>query len=175
MYNCTKINQQTMKKILLAVIVSLSIIVIPSCKKGEDDPFISIRSRDARITAKWKLVNLESTSSGPSSTTTSVLNGSLLTVTYTSPSYGSSSSTSSYSLDLEINSDGTSSSTEILDGDISTSKSTWNWKNDNNDKFSFKDNFSGNDRASQKALKTQNDKTDLNSASGTNASMIHQM
>lgn len=44
-----------------------------------------------------------------------------------------------------------------------------------NDKFSFKDNFSGNDRASQKALKTQNDKTDLNSASGTNASMIHQM
>ena len=137
MYNCTKINQQTMKKILLAVIVSLSIIVIPSCKKGEDDPFISIRSRDARITAKWKLVNLESTSSGPSSTTTSVLNGSLLTVTYTSPSYGSSSSTSSYSLDLEINSDGTSSSTEILDGDISTSKSTWNWKNDNNDKTSI--------------------------------------
>lgn len=137
MYNCKIINQQTMKKILLAVIVSLSIIVIPSCKKGEDDPFISIRSRDARITAKWKLVNLESTSSGSTSTSTSTLNGSILTQTYTSPSFGSSSSTSSYSVELEINSDGTYTSTEIEDGDISTSKSTWFWLNDNNDKTSI--------------------------------------
>jgi len=126
-----------MKKILLAVIVSLIIIVIPSCKKGEDDPFISIRSRDARITAKWKLVNLESTSSSATSTTTYILNGSILTRTYSSTSSGSSSSTSSYSLDWEINSDGTFASTEISDGDISTSKSTWYWLNDNNDKTSI--------------------------------------
>jgi hypothetical protein len=122
-----------MKKTLLAVIVLLSIIVIPSCKKGEDDPFISVRSRDARVTAKWKLVNYEYqyTSSGGFGNT-SILNGSILTV-----SSGGFTNSYSYSKELEINSDGTYTITEIEDGDISTSKSVWYWLNTTDDKTSI--------------------------------------
>ena len=45
-----------MKKIifLLAVAV-ISATFISSCKKGEDDPFISFRSRDSRIIGTWTL------------------------------------------------------------------------------------------------------------------------
>jgi hypothetical protein len=126
-----------MKKILLAVIVLLSIIVIPSCKKGEDDPFISLRSRDARITAKWKLVNYEKTSSSSTGSTSSFLNGSILTETTFIPSYGSFTDSDTYSKEWEINSDGTFTSTTFRDSSISTSKSTWYWLNTTDDKTSI--------------------------------------
>ncbi len=143
-----------MKKILPFLLVILSLIVIPSCKKGEDDPSISFRSRDARITAKWKLVNYErqSNSSGGSSST-SVLNGSILTVTNSGGSYSYS-----YSEELEINSDGTFKITTIQDGDISTSSSDWFWLNDTKKKTSIvlDDNYSI-DRLSHNELILRNE------------------
>lgn len=124
---------KTMKKTLPFLLVILSLIVIPSCKKGEDDPFISFRSRDARITAKWKLVNYESQSnSSGGSSSSSVLNGSILTVTNSGGSYSYS-----YSEELEINSDGTYNLTTIRDGDISTSTYFWYWLNDSQKKTSI--------------------------------------
>ncbi len=113
-----------MKKIVPFILVILSLIVIPSCKKGEDDPFISFRSRDARITAKWKLVNYESQSSYNGSSSTQVLNGSIYTSTNSSGSYSYS-----YSKELEINSDGTYKITTIRDGETSTESSIWYWIN----------------------------------------------
>ncbi len=121
-----------MKKTLPFLLVMLSIIVIPSCKKGEDDPFISFRSRDARITAKWKLVNYENQSNYDGSSTTRVLNGSILTVTNSGGSYSYS-----YSEELEINSDGTYKITTIQDGDISTTTSIWYWLNGTQNKTSI--------------------------------------
>lgn len=37
------------------VLVLASFLLAPSCRKGEDDPFLSLRSRKARLTGEWKL------------------------------------------------------------------------------------------------------------------------
>lgn len=122
-----------MKKTLLAVIVLLSIIVIPSCKKGEDDPFISLRSRDARVTAKWKLVDYQRQYNYYNSiSSTETLNGSILIVTENGDSYSYS-----YSQELEINSDGTYKESTVIDGDVATESSIWYWLNTTDDKTSI--------------------------------------
>lgn len=121
-----------MKKIILFAIVILGIAAVPSCKKGEDDPFISFRSRDARITAKWKLVSLEEVSIVNGNTISRVLNGSILT-----SSTGGVSSTNSYSKEMEIKSDGTFNTTTIFDGEINTFSLFWYWYNDTNKKSSI--------------------------------------
>lgn len=60
-----------MKKTLLslATIVLLSTVFMTSCKKGEDDPAISFRSRDARVTGSWTLSSSEKTNSYNTTTT----------------------------------------------------------------------------------------------------------
>jgi hypothetical protein len=59
----------------LLVLFAFAGIIFGSCKKGENDPAISFKSRDARITAKWKLTKIASTYTqveGPSTTLTLV-------------------------------------------------------------------------------------------------------
>ena len=54
-----------MKKSKKLLIIALGVVIISplfqSCKKGEEDPFISLRSRDKRITGTWKLNKIEKT------------------------------------------------------------------------------------------------------------------
>src|SRR5688500_7882935 len=40
---------------LFTALVLLAALVLPACKKGEDDPFISLASRKKRIEGTWKL------------------------------------------------------------------------------------------------------------------------
>ena len=49
-----------MKKIALIALISSLILGFDSCKKGEDDPFLSLKTRNGRMTGKWKLVKAES-------------------------------------------------------------------------------------------------------------------
>jgi hypothetical protein len=59
---------KTSVKFLLAV---CAITTMLSCKKGEDDPLFSLRSRKARVTGDWKMTSGSSTSaSDPSKVTT---------------------------------------------------------------------------------------------------------
>lgn len=52
-----------MKKVFFLLAVTIfSAVFISSCKKGEDDPFISFRSRDSRIIGTWVLKNKTYTS-----------------------------------------------------------------------------------------------------------------
>ncbi|MBN8701670.1 MAG: hypothetical protein J0M08_01270 [Bacteroidetes bacterium] len=65
-----------MKKqvIILLTAVLASTMLFDSCKKGENDPFLSLRSRKARLVGEWKLTAGEETytsSNSVSSTTTS--------------------------------------------------------------------------------------------------------
>ena len=46
-------------KLKLIAISLFSILFFPECKKGEDDPAFSLRSRNARITGEWKLISLD--------------------------------------------------------------------------------------------------------------------
>ncbi|PBQ32189.1 hypothetical protein CNR22_10535 [Sphingobacteriaceae bacterium] len=58
------------QKIYLSVLLLLS-LCFTECKKGEDDPLLSLRTRKARVVGKWKLVSgLKTTVSFPSWTTT---------------------------------------------------------------------------------------------------------
>jgi len=45
-----------MKKIIIA---TLAFAMLLGCKKGENDPGISFRSRDARVVGEWKVANYE--------------------------------------------------------------------------------------------------------------------
>lgn len=51
---------KTSKIILAALIIATTITtVIPSCKKGDDDPIVSLRTRKDRFTNTWTLVKYE--------------------------------------------------------------------------------------------------------------------
>jgi hypothetical protein len=44
-----------MKKTILMFVAAGLMFAIPSCKKGENDPFLSFSSRKARVAGEWKL------------------------------------------------------------------------------------------------------------------------
>ena len=100
-----------MKNLFLFVIIAAC--CLPACKKGENDPFLSLRSRKARITGKWILTEkiYERLADGdnefiyPESQSLS-FEGDSATFTYSSP-FISYTSTSSYSSTLTIDKDGT--------------------------------------------------------------------
>lgn len=41
-------------------IIALTLVICFSCRTGEDDPLLSLKSRNSRITGSWKLVKMES-------------------------------------------------------------------------------------------------------------------
>jgi len=43
--------------VFLAVLIALS-VALNGCKRGEDDPFLSVRTRDGRLMGEWNLTNL---------------------------------------------------------------------------------------------------------------------
>ncbi|MEY5035195.1 MAG: hypothetical protein RLZZ110_212 [Bacteroidota bacterium] len=45
-----------MKNVLLSILVFCMLIPFNACKKGDDDPFISLRSRNQRLIGKWKII-----------------------------------------------------------------------------------------------------------------------
>lgn len=50
---------KNLRKLLVAgLTLALVAPVTQSCKKGEDDPFLSLRSRTGRLAGEWKLVAL---------------------------------------------------------------------------------------------------------------------
>ena len=57
--------------LILVLVLAMTTAVLPSCRKGSDDPAISFKSRSKRITNTWKLVKYEKNS------TTQDLNGTI--------------------------------------------------------------------------------------------------
>jgi hypothetical protein len=124
------------QKLFLASFISL--LIFSECKKGPDDPFISLRSRKARVAGDWKLSSGTETSSsnysGGSSihqeTETTTYDGSSYT-TVTDETVGPTSyhdtETGAYSLKVSFKKDGSFEMEESRDGDASTSKGTWNF------------------------------------------------
>jgi hypothetical protein len=123
-----------MKKIAKILFVAMLLGAFTECKKGEDDPFISFRSRKARAAGEWTLTSGTMTSLSRYNTSSSSS-----TVTYDETvysvqgSYTSGGSTSSYSdsgthsYKLTLEKDGTYRLEEIYDGDVEISEGTWNF------------------------------------------------
>lgn len=122
-----------MNTIRLVLALFVGVLVLESCKKGENDPFLSLRSRDNRISGEWELAEYESES-------TSTMNDGNTSVTTTSSAsfdgsvwtktQGGNTSTYSYSRSLTINKDGTYVMKETEDGEVSESDGRWSWFDD---------------------------------------------
>lgn len=114
------------------------LFVLSACKKGPDDPFISLRSRKARVVGDWKMKKGSNESSDQNTSNTSN-NQSTSSTTYNESSYTTVShftsgtntqdntSTGSYSLKISFKKDGTFDYSEEQDGDTYTAKGTWNF------------------------------------------------
>lgn len=113
-----------MRNALLMVIGGAMVLSMTSCKKGANDPGISLKSRKGRLAGEWtlkegQLINIY-TSSGTSTTYTTTFTSSNQT-----NSDGSSSTTAPYTLKWEFEKDGTYKSTEVDDGVTSTEEGFW--------------------------------------------------
>lgn len=124
-----------MKYFFLTALCAVTLCAgMSSCKKGENDPFLSMRTRKARIAGEWKLSNLAGTDKdvnpGISTTHTTVTSYDGTTKTQvdsyqTANSSTSSTSTNAYSVTLTIKKDGTYQQTLTENGATSTTEGTW--------------------------------------------------
>ncbi len=89
-------------KIALFLVLAAAFI-LPSCKKGENDPFMSIHSRKARVVGVWTLKSGTITYNGTA-------------VTYPQPNYTQT---------FEFKGDHTYTITEVDNGSTSVEKGSW--------------------------------------------------
>jgi len=127
-----------MKKInkIWMVLLFTSTVILNGCKKGEDDPFISLHSRKGRVAGDWKLSSGTVTDKSydnateTTTTTTYTYDGTNQVESQTvSNSSGSSTNTNtvSYSESFSFDKSGTYTGTIVEDGITSTAEGTWNF------------------------------------------------
>ncbi len=115
-----------MNKKLLALGLAIFMIasIFTSCKKGEEDPALSLSSRKARLTGTWKLTSANFTEKGQNYTNVYTFDGTILTVNYNYSGW-TGTDNSSYSLTMTINKDNTFEIEEIDDGDRTVTEGYW--------------------------------------------------
>lgn len=121
-----------MKKLLVLSIGALALVAnLSSCKKGENDPFLSLKSRKARLTGEWTVTKIEGTSSDKNSsfpladvTSTTTYDGTTETTTTTTV-MGTDTDTETYTLSFVFDKDGTYTQTKV-EG-TTTEVETGNW------------------------------------------------
>jgi hypothetical protein len=59
---------------LLALLCMPALLTISACKRGEDDPFLSLKTRDGRIIGEWIVQSIESKDEINSTTNSNVVN-----------------------------------------------------------------------------------------------------
>lgn len=138
-----------MKKVKIALLALIAtVLILPACKKGADDPFLSLRSRDGRMEGNWTLSAVSGTHidyATTNTTTTDTYNGSV----YTSTTTGSSpeSATGTYTMVISKHGVVTWSSSIAQSGssDVQTGTGEWYWSNsDKNKEFFYIDGAGSN-------------------------------
>ncbi|OQA01464.1 MAG: hypothetical protein BWY70_00369 [Bacteroidetes bacterium ADurb.Bin408] len=108
-------------KILVLLLVAVfAIPILNSCKKGEGDPSLSLRSREGRLKGEWKLVS--GTETGTSGTTTYTATFTETMCTYV---YGGNSQSFTYTEVVEFLKGNEFKSTITEDGQIETCEGYW--------------------------------------------------
>ena len=120
-----------MKNIFQYIAIFALLGVLTQCKKGEDDPFLSLRSRKARVAGDWHLtagtkVSTNSGGGGSGSTTTYNYTESSYTYNYVSGAINTSTM-GVYSLKYEFKRDGTFTKTETSGSNLTTKTGVWNF------------------------------------------------
>lgn len=132
-----------MKRILvIMVMAAIAIATFQACKKGENDPAISFKSRNARITAKWKLTKIEGSSvkvdGATSISTITTYDGSAYSRVETTIAGGASNSITLNSgtgtFEITIDKKGAMSFSESYTptgaaADVQTNTGVWYWEN----------------------------------------------
>ena len=116
---------------LLAAVV-FSSVFFTSCKKGENDPGLSFRSRDARLVGEWQLKSVSSTATYNVFTSSAVSSTTIVTDTYDGTLWvdavdGVTNNSDSYSLSLNIEKTGKISCVEVDNGRTREGTSDWYW------------------------------------------------
>lgn len=128
-----------MKIVALAIITLAVVLPMSSCKKGPNDPSISLKSRDARITAEWKLTAITGTTVqnylGTQYTITHNYNG----TTYSIASNGSTSSgVGAFTMTIDKDGVFTYNETYTDDGassaNVVSGEGQWFWAGNDNSK-----------------------------------------
>lgn len=147
MRSFNKTNLFNMKKTIKFLVIAITAVgLFSACKKGENDPFLSLKSRTARITGEWKLTSSSSSSTyvynGPIMNTSNTSSSSYDGTTMTETDNGSTS-TYSYTMTLTIEKDGSYKVVEISNGSTSTYNGNWWWENSGKDKvrIAFDDDY----------------------------------
>lgn len=108
-----------MKKIVFKLaILAIAISGIQGCKKGEEDPFLSLRSRKSRLTGEWKVNSYEYKSYEDNVMDYSLtFDGTTMT--------SSSGDQAPYSHDFTFEKDGTFEEVTVDAGETVTTKGNW--------------------------------------------------
>lgn len=114
-----------MKQFLFLLVIATTLLT--SCKKGEDDPFLSLRTRDARIRGEWILKEKTLTKSNGTEET---FDG----TTYTIKQDGIVTDQYSYRYTLTIEKGGTTKLYKKIDTQEYNSEDYWSWANTNKKK-----------------------------------------
>lgn len=119
----------------------LLILIASACSKGENDPFLSLKSRDARLKGTWVLKEStwENRQTGGADTYiySEVFDGTSISIV----DAGVTTFSMPYSSEMEIYKEGDFKLTQSFDGDVSVNTGSWWWLNDDKKKtrIAFKD------------------------------------
>ena len=122
-----------MKNLILTTIFIL--FAFSECKKGPDDPLISLRTRKARIEGNWTLksgteISTSSGfggSSGESHTTYTETNYSYVSHSHSGNSNYSEQNSGTFGMKMSFKKDGTFTIEQLYDESTATIKGTWNF------------------------------------------------
>ncbi len=138
-----------MKKVLFgALALALVAGSFTSCKKGENDPGLSFKSRKGRMAGEYTIskmsVTSTSTSGGSTTTETTTIDGTTLTITQSSGGSSTTTTGTVNTADMTINKDGTYNM--VLDFSISQDifGTTYTTTTNNNDSGNW--SFLGKDK-----------------------------
>jgi hypothetical protein len=142
-----------MKKVfLMFMIAAFAMSAFVSCKKGANDPSVSLNSRNSRLMGDWKLTAMAGTNvwhctvTDSNYTTTYAYNGTTYTRTtipYTAHEIANHyvNVTATYSFDMTIGKDGAFSTNEVYSqngapsSEVWTYNGYWYWDGNDNDKI----------------------------------------
>jgi len=121
-----------MKRIVvLSLYLMVTFVLFNGCRRGEDDPFISFRSRKARVIGKWKMTSSKTiynhTESSRSTTEIFIGNGSTYTFTEQNSNGTNFSKTGTFTYEITFKKDGSYTGQMNQDGEITNIEGKWNF------------------------------------------------
>lgn len=115
-----------MKRVLIVLLIAaFAMPAFVACKKGKNDPAISLKSRKSRLVGEWKLSEGTNTIVDGANTVTLNYNGSTVSA--------STGGSVSYTQTVVVNKDGTWESTIMQDGDLQVNEGQWYFMDANKD------------------------------------------